>query len=888
MDQAREALWLAEAKPDAAASLAALTVQQARLAGDLPALSLAEQALGLAARQVDDPDRAEEHLRAALRWARRAGSAELAAQARMRLAFQLNVRGRARQALREIDAAITELTGAARAQAQAQRAVILIQQGRLDEAFADSQDALAILRRAGDLVWVQRALYNRAVLYGYRQQFTAAEADLREAEQLCVKLGLDLSLGYVHQNLGWISGLRGHVPAALRYLDLAEACLRRHHAPLGELLADRAQLLLSARLIVETREAAEQAVQELGRQGRRINLSEARLLLAQAAILDGQPLQARLQASRAGREFTHQQRPRWAILSSFIVLQARMALDSARAPATTARRLVGVGQLERCADDLASAGWLAPALEARLAAARLALGMGQLARAVSQLRQVADHRSRGPALLRARAWHGEALRRGATGDRRGAIAAARAALRILDEHRASLGATDLRAHAAAHRLETADFGLDLAFDSGQAGRVLDWAEQARAGHLMLRPVSPPSDPDLAATMTELRAITIEILTKRGEGANTRALQRRQQQLERLIRDRHRHRPGDAVVGRPRPFSVTTLAAALHDTVLVEFVQRSSMLHAVVVADRRARLVTLAEIAQAHDLISRAHFALHRLARAASGTTSHAAALALLQNAATRLDELLLTPLAIDDLARPLVVVPTAPLQALPWAILPSCANRAVTIAPSAALWVAGHTGRSSAAKTAGHTVVAAGPGLPGADSEAAAVAAIHHVRAVTGAAATVQHVTAALDGAKLAHLAAHGHIHPHNPLFSALQYADGPLTAYDLSYVHTPPQMVILAACDSGRSAVRVGDELLGLAAFLLALGTRQIVASVAPIPDAETAPLMTAMHRNLAAGHTASQALAAAQQHCPWDAPAAAAAAGFISIGTDMSLPSY
>ena len=99
-----------------------------------------------------------------------------------------------------------------RARAQAQRGAILQQFGRLDEALADLQASLPVLRDAGDLVWVQRVLSNRAVLQGYRGKFAAAEADLHEAERLCTDLELDLSLGFVHENLGWISALRGDVP----------------------------------------------------------------------------------------------------------------------------------------------------------------------------------------------------------------------------------------------------------------------------------------------------------------------------------------------------------------------------------------------------------------------------------------------------------------------------------------------------------------------------------------------------------------------------------------------------------------------------------------------------------------------------------------------------
>jgi hypothetical protein len=55
----------------------------------------------------------------------------------------------------------------------------------------------------------------------------------------------------------------------------------------------------------------------------------------------------------------------------------------------------------------------------------------------------------------------------------------------------------------------------------------------------------------------------------------------------------------------------------------------------------------------------------------------------------------------------------------------------------------------------------------------------------------------------------------------------------------------------------------------------------VVPVPAAETAPLMVAFHRRLAAGESPAAALAAAQQSVdPDDVGAVAAAAGFVCIG--------
>jgi CHAT domain-containing protein len=99
--------------------------------------------------------------------------------------------------------------------------------------------------------------------------------------------------------------------------------------------------------------------------------------------------------------------------------------------------------------------------------------------------------------------------------------------------------------------------------------------------------------------------------------------------------------------------------------------------------------------------------------------------------------------------------------------------------------------------------------------------------------------------------------------------------------------MVILAACDSGRTVVRAGDELLGISATLLSRGARQVVASVVPVPDVETAPMMIAFHELLLDGLPAPPALAEVQKRFAGeDSAAAAAAAGFVCVGAAATIP--
>src|SRR5690606_40099027 len=79
----------------------------------------------------------------------------------------------------------------------------------------------------------------------------------------------------------------------------------------------------------------------------------------------------------------------------------------------------------------------------------------------------------------------------------------------------------------------------------------------------------------------------------------------------------------------------------------------------------------------------------------------------------------------------------------------------------------------------------------------------------------------ALDGASVAHLAAHEHHEPDNVLFSRLDFGQGPLNAYELLGLDQPPGHVVLSSCDLGRSTVAVGNETLGFTAALLHAGTR-------------------------------------------------------------------
>jgi tetratricopeptide (TPR) repeat protein len=819
-----------------------------------------------------DPETAVKLLRKAAKIADAAGLPPRACEARGTLAYLLLLTRGARPALLELDRAeATQPAGVSAARLQMQRGLILDELRRDDEAQASFDSALATVRNAGgDDVLEGDIRTNRSIARTNMRDWDGAVDDLRLAEALYTRHGHHGRTAMVYGNRGLTEALKGDLPAALAAFD--EAARRYEAAGMhsGLLSVDRAEVLLSGGLVVEARQVALAATTEFEGQRNAVDLVQARLVLAEATLLAGDLVSARLEAQRARRAARQQGRPRWAALAGYLQVRARW-LDGDRTRAS-------LNAAKRAAIELSEAGWVVQSLDARLVVARtaLSLGLGDYAR--QELVAARSARRSGPAELRARAWYAEALLRRSDGDRSGAAKAVRAGLAILDQFQASLGATDMRAHASAHAEELARFGLELALESGRAESIFAAAEQGRAGALRFRPARPPDDEDLIAKLAELREVVTEL--RSGDGTPGPLLVR-QAAIENAIRDRARHAAGSNDTAQ-RPPTMTQLRAALDGATLVEYLDLGGELHAVAVRAGRCTSHRLGSVAAIEGSIDSLRTGLRFLAHGAGSARSLAAVTEVIDHAARELDAVLLVPVLTGADGAPLVVIPTGALHALPWSALPSCATRAVSVAPSAALW---HRAATDSRLSDGPAVLAHGPGLSHASAEVRALARVYRdATCLTGRNARVAALLSALDGAGVAHLAAHGHFRSDNPMFSELQFADGPLTVYDLERLAVPPRHVVLASCDSGLAGVRTGDELIGLAAALLAMGSVNLVAAVVPVPDEASRALMLRFHRHLTAGRTAAEALGDARREiaaASSASPAAAvAAAGFVCFG--------
>jgi CHAT domain-containing protein len=179
-------------------------------------------------------------------------------------------------------------------------------------------------------------------------------------------------------------------------------------------------------------------------------------------------------------------------------------------------------------------------------------------------------------------------------------------------------------------------------------------------------------------------------------------------------------------------------------------------------------------------------------------------------------------------------------------------------------------------------VLVAGPGLPEAAAEVSALVALYpDAEVLTGPDATVSRTLQALDGADIAHIAAHGRFRVDNPMFSSLVLADGPLTVYDLERLDRAPGTIMLAACDTALTAAHPGDEMTGLASALLAVGARSVVAPLLPLPDEVAARLSYGWHARLGAGQSAAEALSATAAAVAQETPLyRLAASSLVCIG--------
>jgi CHAT domain-containing protein/tetratricopeptide (TPR) repeat protein len=739
---------------------------------------------------------------------------------------------------------------------------LLMRAGQHEESIAPYTSSIELKKRclaagvADPRMLIERlanSLMGRGLTFVQVGRTGEARQDLNEATVLADQYDLPLVAAYAAHNLGNLELRIGDVPTAMRRFD---DCDRAYQGVGPDLIArlrlDQAQALLAAGLADEAGKHLDEVIPVLLREQINQDLGEAELFRAVAALLDDDLVLARRMATSARRRLLKRGSDAWAGIATLIGLRVDVlrALERSHVPDALPARVLKV------ADMLSALHLVDEAAVARMLAVRLELCRGDVAAAERLLDDLSkpgpltpiDHRM----LLRLC----RAELAVAQGNSRQALAQTRAGLAELANVRDRMGAIELVSGTALHGRQLGELAVRLALRSGRARTVFDWLERTRAQTYRYEPLAGVDDPALAERIAETRHLSHALHLARLEGRATSTLEASYaaKQREAMRLGWHTSR-----WGKPRPVAgIDEIGKQLGDRALISFASSDDSMVAVVLVDGDVRMVRLGAASTAVENARMLHADLDALAPDELPAPVARVVAASAERRAALLDDQLLAPLAKLLRDRDVVIVPTGALYAVPWGILPALLGRPTVVAPSATAWLAAAQGADS--YRAGRTVLVRGPGLEAVVGEIDKLAA-HHTNATVLAdeQATAGAVLQALDGAQLAHIAAHGVHEPENALFSRLELHEGSLFAHEMASLRKPPKQVVLAACELALSRIRPGDEALGFAGALLAGGVQTVIAATSRVGDQPAAAAMGDYHRALAAGASPAVALAAA-----------------------------
>ena len=727
-----------------------------------------------------------------------------------------------------------------------QRALILLRRGETAEAL----DAFGLgISMLTDPVELGKAHINRGNLHLARGAGHHAAEDFATAVTLLQRSGNELEAAMAEHNLGYADLLSGDLVSALHHMDAVRPVL----LPLSQVGAaicnqDRAEVLMAAGLTRRGLAALDEAARTYGQHRMPHRRGEAELIIARATLADD-PSRA-LAAARAARaRFARMDAPALRLKAEALVHGAEVRLGRT-GPSLVRRARALTAELEA----LALRWW---ALDIELDAALVSMRRGELDDARHRLASIRVP-ARAPLGVRLRERDVRAALAERAGRRADALRHLRHGLADLHEWQSSFGSLDLQTMVTGHGRRLAVRGIRVAVASGSPGVLFEWSERARMLASRVQPVRVPGDERVRADLQELRALATAEDTSRGGAA-------RQAELRQRVRERAWRNRGSGEYDDPA--TLVDLQARLRDDqTLVAHVVTAQEVAALVVTCHDAVVVDLGQRSALDALIGGLLPDLDMAAAELPGPFADAIR-SELRSRVGRIDGLLMAPLAAAIGDRELVLTPSGVLATVPWTILPSNRDRPVTVAQSATSWLT-RSGTPLRSASAGFV---AGPRVAQAEAETAAAASAWPGAVVLhGAEATAGAVSKLAGSVDVLHVSAHGRHSSENPLFSGFELADGPWFGYDIDQLTSVPDVVLLSACEVGRSTLRGGEELIGMTAAWLHAGSRCVIASAAAINDAVAHDVLVSLHGELSAGRGPAGALARALGEVDPDGPPA------------------
>jgi tetratricopeptide (TPR) repeat protein len=724
-------------------------------------------------------------------------------------------------------------------------AILTSQLGLIAMRRGDTDSAITWLGTAMDALGADpgrlgRAALNRGDVYLQRGEVTRAEADFDVAARAFLEADDAVEYAKSRHNQGYAALLAGHIISALRLMDEARPVLSSlSPVALATCDQDRAEVLLAAGMTTEAGELLARVARIYGSRRLRQAQAEAELLLARIQLLENPKLSA-INARVAARRFRARGSESWALRADAVGVSAAVA-DGRHGTAIAER-------IEQTAEALESTRLAADALPLRLQLARVSLRNGDVARALATLGRA---RVSPQSPITTRLLDAEVRAEVASAQNRSADALrqVRRGLDELGEWLSTFGSLDLRSTIVVHGRQLVAHGIRSALDTARPELVFEWSERTRSLASRPLPLRPPASEEGAADLAELRQL-------RAQGASPAQPEgRRETELRNRIRGRQWSNEGSGSSASLATLPELQAALAPARAALLAYLWTGDRLSALIVGSRDATVIDIGEWAPIGALLSGMAADLD-MAAASLSPAMRSVVLSGLELRLQRLSAALVDPirhLLGDDR---IVITPPAALSAVPWSMLPGLAGRALTIPLSASRWLAQRESGFALA-TPGF---AAGPRVERAESEVRAAAASWRSGDIlTGTGADAESVARLAERVDVLHVSAHGRHSVDNPLFSGIELADGPLWGYDIDQLARVPSLVILSACELGRSSVRWNQEAMGMSPAWLNAGAHCVIAAPASVNDEVARDVLTATHALLATGVAPSDALVAA-----------------------------
>ncbi len=751
-----------------------------------------------------------------------------------------------------------------------------------EQAYRDARERFVATADQKQLAQIDNCL---GTVLASQQQFREAERSYEQARARAEAAGLDITLAEIECNLGCLAQFQGRYDQALDYLERSRrryvALDRPHESAIAE--QELADVYLDLNLAPEAAAIYARVTPLFAQLGMRAEQARALAYHGRADLLLGHIQMARTRLAEAHTLYSLEGNSVGEAIVTLIEAQSLYLEGNYAAAAETATQAVPL---------LAAAGAWGRWLLARWlqGEASRAQGLTQLAQTVLEETLRTAEAPLVPQIAQ-RCHTSLGLLAMAAGEAERAETAFRRAIDITEAMRAPLPAEEFRSAFVADKLTAYAELVRVCLEDSRTDRVAEafgYVERARSralvemlgGGLPARPAA--GNLFEAERLTRLEELREELswlysqlnrpdstTATRGAGAMAALYQTaHQREAEILEITRQLQQGGYTEAAHIEPVEISQLQQFLGaETALVEYYSLDGQLLAFVVTDEGIEVMQLlGGDDQIVTLVEQLHFQMGALRYSPERLRVHLTQLTQrVGHYLSALYDLLLRPL--EDLLgqRRLVVVPHQALHYIPFHALHDGAGyvierREVCYVPSAAVL------RHCVAAPRRPLRRAVLLGVPDAQAprvrdEVIGLAGLFpEARLLLAEQATHVALHDQAPAADVLHLACHGAFRPDSPLFSAVRLADGWLTVRDAYGLNLKCELVTLSACETGRSSIAPGDELMGLARGFFLAGAPSLLMSLWTVDDEATAKLMASFYTRLLAGDGPATALRHAQ----------------------------